>query len=125
VRLDGSRSVFVVEDAEAELPRLVSGDIHLTGPITGPRMKQPGGVALELEARAARELGIAAAELERMGRIAEGTRRDLVVNVEGLELESAGDGSLVVRFSLPSGSYATGVLRELTHAPFFEVRRAG
>lgn len=125
VRLDGSRSVFVVEDPEAELPRLASGDIHLTGPIAGPRMKQPQGVPQELEARATSELGIGARELELMGRIADGTRRDLVVDVEGLEVEAARDGSLVVRFSLPSGSYATGVVRELTHAPFLEVRGAG
>ncbi len=125
VRLDGSRSVFVVEDPEAELPRLASGDIHLTGPITGPRMRQPGGVPRELETRAASELGIGAEQLELMGRLADGTRRDLVVAVEGLEVEPLDGASLVIRFSLPSGSYATGVVRELNHAAFFEVRGAG
>ncbi len=123
VRLDGSRSVFVVEDAAAELPRLVSGDIHLTGPITGPRMKQPTGLPLELEAQAAGALGLETAEFELMGRLADGTRRDLVVTAEGLEAEVRDDGSLVLEFSLPSGSYATGVVRELTHAPFLEARQ--
>jgi tRNA pseudouridine13 synthase len=122
VRLDGSRSVFVVEDPHAELPRLVSGDIHLTGPITGPRMKQPEGTPRELEAQATSALGVGSAELGLMGRLADGTRRDLLAKLEGLALESRDDGSLVLDFSLPSGSYATGVIRELTHAPFLEAR---
>lgn len=120
VRLDGSRSVFVVEDPEAEMPRLVSGDIHPTGPITGPHMKAPRGVPLELEERATAASGLDASGLELMGRLADGTRRDLVVAVEALALQARDDGSLVLDFSLPSGSYATSVIRELTHAPFLD-----
>jgi len=39
VRLDQAGAMFAVEDTEREGPRLTSGDIHLTGPMFGPKAR--------------------------------------------------------------------------------------
>jgi tRNA pseudouridine13 synthase len=116
VRLDGSNSLFVVADPEGEQPRLIARDIHPTGPMIGPKMKPAEREALELERRAAEMLGLSSAARERLDRLAPGTRRDLIVWPEGLEIEAAGAG-LVLSFTLPSGSYATQLIREFTRSP--------
>jgi tRNA pseudouridine13 synthase len=125
VRLDGSSSVFVVLDPELEHPRLERRDIHLTGPIVGPKAKQAEGNALALEAAVINELGLAAAELDALARLAPGSRRDLVVFPEELSVQMDSPGTLLVRFFLPSGSYATNLVRELSHAPPRELERVG
>ncbi len=43
----------------------------------------------------------------------EGARRAMRVGVSDLTWQSDGDGQLLLAFSLPPGSYATAVLREL------------
>jgi tRNA pseudouridine13 synthase len=118
VRLEGSGSLFVVEDPERELSRLQSGDIHLTGPIFGPKARAAASEALELEARTLAELELSAAELETLGRLAAGTRRDLVVRVADLAVRELEPGRLELEFSLPSGSYATELVRAITRGSF-------
>ena len=115
VRLDGSNSLFVVTDPEREQERLLARDIHPTGPMIGPKMKSAERGALELERRAALEqFELTAAASERLDRLAPGTRRDLIVWPDGLEIHAAEGAGLVLEFSLPSGSYATQLIREFT-----------
>jgi tRNA pseudouridine13 synthase len=114
VRLEGSRSLFVVEDLEREAPRLLARDIHLTGPLIGPKMKQSEGQPRRLELEAEESLGLDSAGLESLSRAAPGTRRDLLLYPEGLRASVAEDGSLMTEFSLPSGAYASLVIRALT-----------
>jgi tRNA pseudouridine13 synthase len=120
VRLAGTGSLFVVEDPEAELPRWQTRDIVPTGPITGPKMRAPSARAAELEASACEGLGIDADVARALGRHGDGTRRDLMVWPEDL-LVTEGDepGCLIISMFLPSGSFATQVIRELTREPFF------
>jgi tRNA pseudouridine13 synthase len=115
VRLDGSNALFVVADPERELPRLLARDIHPTGPMIGPKMKSAERAALELERRATDGIEIGNAARERLERLAPGTRRDLIVWPEQLEISPAEAGGLVLDFALPSGSYATQLIREFTH----------
>jgi tRNA pseudouridine13 synthase len=115
VRLQGSASVFVVEDVARELARLRARDIVLTGPLPGPKMKQASGEARDLEDRSLASLDLSAAELALLGRHAPGTRRDVVVFPEHVSLMSEPE-ALVVEVFLPSGSYATELIRELTQA---------
>lgn len=121
VRLEGSRTVFVVEDPEREAPRLAAGDLHLTGPITGPKMKQSQGRPLELERAAAASLGLDEAGLRELGRSAPGTRRDLLLRPASLSwrFEDAGGAeALIVEFGLPAGAYASLIIRALTRQEF-------
>jgi len=118
VRLDGAGAMFTVEDTEREGPRLTSGDIHLTGPIFGPKARPANSEAAALERQIVDELGMPAEALDKLARLAPGTRRDLIAPISELSLSWAGVGRLMVEFSLPSGSYATEVIRQLTHGPF-------
>jgi tRNA pseudouridine13 synthase len=115
VRLDGTGKHFVVEDVAAELPRFEARDLHLTGPMIGPKTLQSQGEALELEERIQSELGLGAAALERLGRVAPGARRDLFLRPKNLQVHSPSPGTLELSFELPAGSYATEVLREFLH----------
>jgi tRNA(Glu) U13 pseudouridine synthase TruD len=52
-----------------------------------------------------------------LGRAAPGARRDLIVFPGELALDDLGEGRAALDFSLPSGSYATVLVRELTRSP--------
>ena len=117
VRLDGSRSLFVVQDPEAELSRLEERDIHITGPMFGPKCRRSEGEIFEWEAEAARSLGLTNEARRVLGKMAPGARRDVMVNPVDLEYRSEG-GRAVISFTLPSGSYATQIAREFTRLPW-------
>lgn len=112
--LDGRRAVFACSLPDEELERRCAGfDIHPTGPLPGRGRDAPqrDAAAVERAALAGEEALVEA--LERAG--AEAARRSLRVRPAGLESEFDGD-SLVLAFSLPAGSYATSLLRELVFA---------
>jgi tRNA pseudouridine13 synthase len=81
----------------------------------GPKMRAAAAAALELEMTVLAELGLTEAALHELGRHAPGTRRDLLVPLEEARVSEEGD-RLVLEFGLPAGSYATGVVRELTRS---------
>ena len=118
VRLNNAGAMFSVEDTEREGPRLASGDIHLTGPIFGPKARPTSADAAALELSVIEDLGLTPEAREKLARLAPGTRRDLIAPVSDLELRWAGVGRLEVEFSLPSGSYATEVIRQFTQSSF-------
>jgi tRNA pseudouridine13 synthase len=113
VRLAGAGASFVVEDPAREASRLLARDLCLTGPMPGPKMRAATGAAAELEAEVIAELGLEPAALDELGRHAPGTRRDLLVVPESASTAVEGD-RLRLRFTLPAGSYATMLVRELT-----------
>ncbi|HVY28760.1 MAG TPA: tRNA pseudouridine(13) synthase TruD [Polyangiaceae bacterium] len=120
VRLEGAGAMFRVEDVVREQPRLDARDLHLTGPLLGPKMRPASDEALALEQRLTAELGLDEAALGALGQNAPGARRDLFAPLE-LTLSEATDRpepSLRLAFTLPAGGYATEVLRQLTHEPF-------
>ncbi|HMA91675.1 MAG TPA: tRNA pseudouridine(13) synthase TruD [Polyangiaceae bacterium] len=133
VRLEGSGSNFVVEDLATEQARFARGDLHPQGPMFGPKMRPAKSEALELEQQVLSELGLTLEELDQLGAHAPGTRRDVWLRLNDFEASvqegsaPSSDGattpSVVLLFGLPAGSYATHVVRELTHGVWFERRR--
>lgn len=120
VRLEGAGAMFRVDDVAQEQPRHDARDLHLTGPMLGPKMRPAAADALALEQRLTAELGLDEAMLGALGRLAPGARRDLFAPLE-LTLEAVTDRdepALRLAFTLPAGGYATEVLRQLTHEPF-------
>jgi tRNA pseudouridine13 synthase len=113
VRFRDGRSMFTVEDTEREQPRLDRGEVRLTGPMVGPKMKASSGEPLRLEQVALDGLGLDEASLRSLGRWAPGTRRDLLLWPSELAHEPA-TGGVTVRFALPAGAYASLVIRTLT-----------
>jgi len=105
---------FLVEDAETEAPRAESFEISPSGPMFGSRMKQPAGTVLALEQRALEDAGLSPdAFAPGSGAGLEGERRPLRVPLGDAVCRVEGD-LLKLEFSLPRGSYATSVVREIT-----------
>lgn len=127
VRLNNSSSVFVVTDPAAEATRLGEGDIHLTGPMWGPKTRQAEGAARDLELAALSQVGISDEQLGKLAKFAPGTRRDVLLRPEELTVHADVDdpGSLVIQFGLPAGAYATELIRQFTHDAFTDVRGPG
>ena len=110
--LEGTHSFFVAEVIDATLmQRLAFGDVHPTGPLWGR-----GELASRLDARhvedqvlteyAAFRIGLEQAGLDQ-------ERRALRLLVQNLTWQFNVDNTVRLDFMLPSGAYATTVLREL------------
>jgi tRNA pseudouridine13 synthase len=124
VRLAGAGASFVVEDPAREAPRFAARDLCLTGPMPGPKMREASAEAAALEAEIIAELGLTQPALAELGRHAPGTRRDLLVVPEAVSTAFEGE-RLRLRFTLPAGSYATMLVRELTRAEDAAARSDG
>lgn len=112
VRLDGSGKLFVVDDVEAELPRLLAQDIHLTGPMIGPKGKAAVDAARRLEEQCIAELGLDRELVARLGNFAPGTRRDLLMFPLDLRWDVNSSREMLLQFFLPAGAYATVLIAE-------------
>jgi len=120
VRLNGSGASFLVEDPEREQLRLRNREVHLTGPIFGPKMRPAAGVPLELEQRAKTDAGVDDRVESTLARFAPGTRRDLLAFPENLVVTEEGPGRLRLDFELAAGSYATVLAREFTRTAWLD-----
>ena len=102
----------VVEDVPAGNQLLEDRSHVVGGPIFGPRMCEAAGDARELEEQALDRFGVTHNDFKIFSKLTPGSRRPFMQPVDDLGFEI--DGSNVVfRFGLPSGTYATVVLREL------------
>ena len=112
--LDGSRSVFGPEPwSEVLAERLARFDIHPSGPLwgRGELRSQGEARALELAALDGEPLGALRDGLERAGLDQE--RRALRLRPQSLTFDWPEPRTLMLRFGLPAGCYATTVLAEL------------
>lgn len=110
--------LFECTDPATDKARLDAGELLITGPMFGSKMRAPGpdtpAGALEAEILARAEIDLIA--LQGLGHTLEGTRRPLQVAPFAVEMELARDDfgpGVSLSFELPSGSYATALLREL------------
>ena len=109
--LDGTHSVFPQGDDDDLASRLLGGDIHLTGPLCGRATSfAPTGEVAELEAELLRLRPSFIDGLERAGLNAE--RRALRLIPADMQAQLT-DGQLQLAFSLPTGCFATSLLREI------------
>lgn len=115
LQLAGSHSFFVADTPDAELQRRLQGhDIHPTGPLTGKGEPAVSGACRQLEEDclapcAGWVQGLAAAGLKQ-------ERRALRVIPDNATWSWPQADELLLEFSLPAGSYATSVLRELVRS---------
>jgi tRNA pseudouridine13 synthase len=106
---------FIVEDAQAEQIRLDRREIVPTGPMFGPKMRQPSETPAEREDRVLATWDLTRDNFAMFPQLTSGTRRPAIIWPESLRIASEAAG-LRVEFQLPSGAYATTVLRELMKA---------
>jgi tRNA pseudouridine13 synthase len=104
--------MFVSCDPSADQPRLEAREIIPAGPIFGRKMFAAGGVAAQREAAVLRDAGLSAESFAGFGKLLTGTRRHNLVYVDDLVAQYETDG-LRLTFTLPAGSYATVLLREV------------
>jgi tRNA pseudouridine13 synthase len=103
---------FVAEDAAIEQARFDAGETVITGPLFGPKMKQPVGAAAKHEQRVLDAWHLTAEHFTRFDNLTSGARRPFLIWPEEIGLAEE-RGGLRVRFALPSGVYATTLLGEL------------
>ncbi len=107
--------MFACEDAVTDTQRLRAGELTVTGPMFGERMRWPA----EGSAPAAREREVLAAAnlaedaFARVRALAEGTRREAAIEVGETRVTALDGSTLEVAFALPGGAYATAVMREV------------
>lgn len=106
--------MFVAREVECEQGRFDAREIIHTGPMFGKKMFASDGEAAAREQATLQAAGLTAAAFHGFGKLLSGTRRYTLVYVDDLTAEPDPDG-VRLAFTLPSGSYATVLLRELTH----------
>ena len=106
--------IATAEDAQREQPRADAHEISPSGPIFGPKMAQPEGVPGEIETRILNEAGVTSADFGRKeAEHQPGARRPLRIFFIEEPDASIDLNDVLLRFALPSGSYATVVLNEM------------
>jgi tRNA pseudouridine13 synthase len=113
MRKEDTGGVFISADPEADGPRVARWEISATGPMFGASMRSPERAALEFEQAALTPWNIDPRCFERARKLAEGTRRPLRVRPDQVQLERQGE-TVSLAFDLPKGSYATGLVAEIT-----------
>jgi tRNA pseudouridine13 synthase len=109
--LDKSHSRFKAEVSDQTIAgRIEKGEIHPTGILWGRGDSGASDAVAALEAEVIACFPELARGLENSG--VETERRSLRINVQDLAWEFS-DDRLLLRFSLPAGSYATALLREI------------
>jgi len=112
-QLHKNGAVFTVEDPDREQPRADALELSPSGPMPGPDMMVPSGEPLEVELQALEELGLSGDEFNDLPfGLARGERRPLRCPIKNGSARAHEHG-VQLGFTLPKGSYATSVLREL------------
>ena len=111
VMLDGTQSIFPCENPDIDIEdRVERLDIHPTGPMPGENGTQVTGSTAQMEQEVLRNWPQLVEVLR--AQCVQASRRALRLYPLGLEW-SFDNGDLVMGFSLPPGTYATTVLREI------------
>jgi tRNA pseudouridine13 synthase len=108
--------MFVSTEAAIDQARFDSREIVSTGPMFGVKMFASGGLAAEREAAILKDAELSVEAFRGFGSLLQGTRRHNLVYVDDLSCNEETDG-LRLTFSLPAGSYATVLLREVMKTP--------
>jgi tRNA pseudouridine13 synthase len=107
--------LFVAEDVEAEQKRFDARETVTAGPMFGKHTFPTKGKAAGREAEVLAFHRIGPNAFDNFGKLMGGTRRHNMVYIDDLAAEWEPDG-LRLAFSLPSGCYATVLLREVMKA---------
>jgi tRNA pseudouridine13 synthase len=104
--------MFLAEDVKGEQQRLDVGEIVPAGPIFGRKTFPAAHDAALREQATLQAFGLAKENFSGFGKLLQGTRRHNLVYVADLAAAQEPEG-LRLTFTLPAGSYATVLLREI------------
>jgi tRNA pseudouridine13 synthase len=119
LRKRDSGGLFTCADPETDTARLARGELDATGPLPGRTPSRAEAEAARREQAVLDEAGLTSADLAAGGGELEGTRRPYRVPVaepSAHPVEGEDGGALRLAFSLPAGSFAAAVLREVMKA---------
>ena len=105
--------MFVAEDVAAEQRRFDAREIVPAGPIFGRKTFASADQTAQREQAALEAFGLTPASFAGFGKLVQGTRRHNLVYVADLAAGAEPEG-LRLSFTLPAGSYATVLLREIS-----------
>ena len=109
--------LFVSDDLRQERRDLrLPGEVDPAGPLPGHSLFAARGDALAREAAIVEDAGVDPATFAVGGGELAGARRPYRIPAADLEIRSGGEDSLVLAFSLPPGSYAASIVREIVKA---------
>ncbi|MCK6459788.1 MAG: tRNA pseudouridine(13) synthase TruD [Planctomycetes bacterium] len=113
-----SYKVFPVAEASREQARCAAFEISPSGPIFGTRTLLPEGAPGAMERALLAESGLDIDHFAPQGGLRfDGSRRPLRIPIKEAVLAPEGPGAFRADFVLPSGSFATAVMREILKAP--------
>lgn len=104
--------LFVVTERDTEQTRFDADETVHTGPIFGKKTFRAAATAAEREALVLQETRLSLASFTGFGKLMQGTRRHNLVAVAELAADMEPEG-VRLSFTLPAGSYATVLLREI------------
>jgi tRNA pseudouridine13 synthase len=104
--------MFVCTDPEIDQVRFDTREVMHAGPIVGRKTFPAAGPAVEREAELLGRAGLTREAFARFGKLLPGTRRHNLVYPEGLAADWVPEG-VRLTMTLPAGSYATVLLREV------------
>jgi len=106
---------FTCEQPELDQARADRFEVHPTGPMFGPKMTTPSGLAAQAERAVLEASGLELSDFGRFAKLTRGTRRALRVRLADLSHRAEPEW-LELAFVLPAGAYATAVIGELAEA---------
>ncbi|HEX5139098.1 MAG TPA: tRNA pseudouridine(13) synthase TruD [Planctomycetota bacterium] len=113
-----SHKIFPVAEAANEQDRCRAFEISPSGPIFGTRMLLPEGAPGAMERALLEESRLAVEDFAPQGGLRfDGSRRPLRIPIKEAVLAPDEGDAFRVDFVLPSGSFATAVLREIVKSP--------
>jgi tRNA pseudouridine13 synthase len=104
--------MFTAEDVPTEQARFDRRETVTAGPMFGRKTFPAKAVAAEREAAILATAGLSRPSFEGFGKLLPGTRRHNLVYIDDLSATREAEG-LRLTFTLPAGSYATVLLREI------------
>jgi tRNA pseudouridine13 synthase len=111
--------LFVARDVATEQRRFDGREIVSAGPMFGRKTFPAEAVAAEREAVVLADTGLTRESFAGFGKLLQGTRRHNLIYADDLQAAVEPEG-VRLSFTLPAGSYATVLLREVTKNPDLE-----
>jgi tRNA pseudouridine13 synthase len=105
--------MFVARDVPVEQARFDARETVTSGPIFGRKTFPAMDDAATREEAVLHDAGLSLSVFQGFGKLVQGTRRHNLIYLDDLEAQSRPDG-IHLAFTLPAGSYATVLLREVT-----------
>ena len=112
VKKHHSGGLFTATDLQETQARADAWELSPTGPMFGAKMRWPEGEARLREEALLREVGLTLEQLGKWKRVAPGTRRFARIPVPQIGV-TVSDNTVDLDFTLPPGSYATILVREI------------